>query len=48
MLFNQFNEKSTGAQFGNIRSVKEVRSIANQARAAARPERNFTAAADGT
>lgn len=30
MLFNQFNEKSTGAQFGNIRSVKEVRSIANQ------------------
>lgn len=30
MLFNQFNEKSTGAQFGNIRSVKEVRSVANQ------------------
>ena len=30
MLFNQFNESSTGAQFGNIRSVKEVNSIANQ------------------
>lgn len=30
MLFNQFNETSTGAQFGNIRSVKEVSSIANQ------------------
>jgi len=30
MLFNQFNESSPGAQFGNIRSVKEVRSVANQ------------------
>ncbi len=30
MLFNQFNEKDVHAQFGNIRSVKEVRSIANQ------------------
>lgn len=30
MLFNQFNETSPQAQFGNIRSVKEVRSVANQ------------------
>lgn len=30
MLFNQFNENSVNAQFGNIRSVKELRSAANQ------------------
>lgn len=30
MLFNQFNEKSPNAQFGNIRSVKELASVANQ------------------
>ena len=30
MLFNRFNEESCGAQFGNVRSVKEVSSIANQ------------------
>ena len=30
MLFNQFDEKSPQAQFGNIRSVKELRSVANQ------------------
>ncbi len=30
MLFNQFNENSPWAQFGNIRAVKEVRSVANQ------------------
>ena len=30
MLFNQFNEESTYAQFGNVRSVKELRSVANQ------------------
>ncbi|HAC73534.1 MAG TPA: hypothetical protein DCF46_08010, partial [Porphyromonadaceae bacterium] len=30
MLFNQFNEDSPQAQFGNVRSVKEVRSVANQ------------------
>ncbi len=30
MLFNQFDETSPNAQFGNIRSVKEVRSVANQ------------------
>ncbi|MDR0393602.1 MAG: hypothetical protein LBH77_00430 [Tannerella sp.] len=30
MLFNQFNEKSPQAQFGNIRAVKELRSAANQ------------------
>jgi hypothetical protein len=30
MLFNQFNEVSPQAQFGNIRSVKELRSAANQ------------------
>lgn len=30
MLFNQFNETSPGAQFGNVRSVKELASVANQ------------------
>lgn len=30
MLFNQFNEESPAAQFGNIRSVKELASVANQ------------------
>ncbi|MDR3094057.1 MAG: hypothetical protein LBU62_05380 [Bacteroidales bacterium] len=30
MLFNQFNEKSPQAQFGNVRSVKELSSVANQ------------------
>ena len=30
MLFNQFDEESPTAQFGNIRSVKELRSAANQ------------------
>ncbi len=30
MLFNQFNETSPYAQFGNIRSVKELASVANQ------------------
>ncbi|MDR0348024.1 MAG: hypothetical protein LBH90_00845 [Tannerella sp.] len=30
MLFNQFNEQSPQAQFGNIRAVKELRSAANQ------------------
>ncbi|MEO5593722.1 MAG: hypothetical protein ABIR15_12385 [Chitinophagaceae bacterium] len=30
MLFNQFNEYSHDAQFGNIRSVKELASVANQ------------------
>lgn len=30
MLFNQFNEKSPNAQFGNVRSVKELASVANQ------------------
>jgi hypothetical protein len=30
MLFNQFDEVSPQAQFGNIRSVKELRSVANQ------------------
>ena len=30
MLMNQFNEVEPQAQFGNIRSVKEVRSVANQ------------------
>lgn len=30
MLFNQFNEVSPVAQFGNIRAVKELRSAANQ------------------
>jgi hypothetical protein len=31
MLFNQFNDSVTGAQFGNVRSVKELASAANQA-----------------
>ena len=30
MLFNQFDEESPTAQFGNVRSVKELRSVANQ------------------
>lgn len=30
MLFNQFNESSANAQFGNIRAVKELASVANQ------------------
>ncbi len=30
MLFMRFNEESCGAQFGNVRSVKEVSSVANQ------------------
>ncbi|HEY4208300.1 MAG TPA: RNA polymerase sigma-70 factor, partial [Puia sp.] len=30
MLFNQFNEESPNAQFGNIRSVKELASVSNQ------------------
>ena len=30
MLFRSFNEESPTAQFGNVRSVKEVSSIANQ------------------
>lgn len=30
MLFNQFNEVSHDAQFGNIRAVKELGSVANQ------------------
>ena len=30
MLFNQFDEESPQAQFGNVRSVKELRSVANQ------------------
>jgi len=30
MLFNQFDENSPTAQFGNVRSVKELRSVANQ------------------
>jgi len=30
MLFNQFDEESPNAQFGNIRSVKELASVANQ------------------
>ncbi len=30
MLFNQFDEKSNTAQFGNIRAVKELASVANQ------------------
>jgi hypothetical protein len=30
MLFNQFNESSVRAQFGNVRSVKELASAANQ------------------
>jgi hypothetical protein len=31
MLFNQFNDTITGAQFGNVRAVKELASAANQA-----------------
>ncbi|HUX94287.1 MAG TPA: glycosyl hydrolase [Bacteroidales bacterium] len=31
MLFNQFNDSSVRAQFGNVRSVKELASAANQA-----------------
>ncbi|MBR6933732.1 MAG: hypothetical protein IKH49_10595, partial [Bacteroidales bacterium] len=30
MLFNDFDEEDANAQFGNVRSVKEVRSVANQ------------------
>jgi hypothetical protein len=30
MLFNQFNEERANAQFGNIRAVKELSSVANQ------------------
>ena len=30
MLFNQFNDSSSRAQFGNVRSVKELASAANQ------------------
>lgn len=30
MLFNQFDEESSHAQFGNIRAVKELASVANQ------------------
>ncbi|MDR3252284.1 MAG: hypothetical protein LBT35_01785 [Tannerella sp.] len=30
MLFNQYNDVSPQAQFGNARSVKELRSVANQ------------------
>ncbi len=30
MLFNQLIEASLAAQFGNIRSVKELASVANQ------------------
>jgi hypothetical protein len=30
MLFNQFNDSSVNAQFGNVRSVKELASAANQ------------------
>ena len=30
MLFNQFNDKTPQAQFGNVRSVKELASAANQ------------------
>ena len=30
MLFNQFDEESPQAQFGNIRAVKELSSVANQ------------------
>jgi hypothetical protein len=30
MLFNQFNETSSQAQFGNVRAVKELSSVANQ------------------
>jgi hypothetical protein len=30
MLFNQFDESSPNAQFGNIRAIKELASVANQ------------------
>jgi len=30
MLFNQYNDNSCTAQFGNVRSVKELSSVANQ------------------
>ena len=30
MLFNQYNEDHPQAQFGNVRAVKELRSVANQ------------------
>ncbi|MDR3262151.1 MAG: hypothetical protein LBT78_10020 [Tannerella sp.] len=30
MLFNQFNDESPQAQFGNVRAVKELGSVANQ------------------
>ena len=30
LLFNQFDEVSSGAQFGNVRAVKELASVANQ------------------
>lgn len=30
MLFNQFNDNHPQAQFGNVRAVKELRSVANQ------------------
>jgi hypothetical protein len=30
MLFNQWNDSSVNAQFGNVRSVKELASVANQ------------------
>ena len=30
MLFNQWNDSTPGAQFGNVRSVKELASAANQ------------------
>jgi hypothetical protein len=30
MLFNQYNDSSCRAQFGNVRSVKELASVANQ------------------
>ncbi len=30
MLFNQFDEHNVNAQFGNVRSVKELASVANQ------------------
>ncbi|HEX2976649.1 MAG TPA: hypothetical protein VHO68_12000, partial [Bacteroidales bacterium] len=30
MLFNQFNDKSPKAQFGNVRAIKELASAANQ------------------
>ncbi|MFN8241536.1 MAG: glycosyl hydrolase [Bacteroidales bacterium] len=31
MLFNQFNDSLPGAQFGNVRAIKELASAANQA-----------------